>query len=102
MLQYLLVTNSVDNVAGNVNFDLLKVWENNLLLNHFMEHVQIVNKPTYISGPLIDHVYIKKTLMEEFFANATVKNIYFSDHDYYKNCNWEKLSYPINYKPDVI
>ena len=44
MLQYLLATNSVDIVAGNFNFDLLKVSENNLLLNNFMEHVQIVNK----------------------------------------------------------
>ena len=55
--------------------------ENNLLLNHFVDHVQILNKPTHISGSLIDHVYIEKTLMEEFSANATVENIYFSDHD---------------------
>ena len=27
------------------------------------------------------HVYIKKALMEEFFTNVTVENIYFSDHD---------------------
>ena len=55
--------------------------ENNLLLNHFTEHVQIVNKLTHISGSLIDYVYIKKTLMGEYSANATVENIYFSDHD---------------------
>ena len=35
----------------------------------------------HISGFLIDHVYIKKSLIEEFVTNATVKNIYFSDHD---------------------
>ena len=29
----------------------------------------------------MDHVCSKKTLMEEFFTNATVENIYFSDHD---------------------
>ena len=81
MLEYLLATNSIDIVAGDFNFDLLTVSENNLFLNHFTEHVYIVNKPTNISGSLTDHVYIKKTLMEEFFANATVKNIYFSDHD---------------------
>ena len=82
MLQYLLATNSVDIVAGDFNLDVLKVSENNLLLNHFMEHVQIVNKPIHISGSLIDHVYIKKTLMEEFSANITIENIHFSsDHD---------------------
>ena len=81
MLQYLPVTHSVDIVASDYNFDILKVSENNLLLNHFMEQAQIVNKPTHISGSLIDHVYIKKMLMEEFSANATVENICFSDHD---------------------
>ena len=81
MLQYLLATNSVDIVAGGFNFDLLKVSEINLLLNFFMEHVQIVNKPTHISGSLIDHVCIKKILMEEFSANATVEKNFFSDHD---------------------
>ena len=81
MLQHLLATKSVHIVVGDFNFDLLKVFENNLLLNHFMENVQIVNKPTHISGSLIDHVHIKKALMEEFSANATVENIYFYDHD---------------------
>ena len=41
----------------------------------------MVNKPTHISESLIDHTYIKKTLMEEFFTNAAVEYIYFSDHD---------------------
>ena len=50
MLKYLLATNSVDIVASDFNFDLLKVSENNLLFSHFMEHVQILNKPMHISG----------------------------------------------------
>ena len=60
MLQYLPATNSVDIVAVDFNFDLLKLPENNLLLSHFTEHIEIVNKATHISGSLIDHVYIKK------------------------------------------
>ena len=52
-MQYLLATNFLDIVAGDFNFDLLKESENNLLLNHSMEHVQIVNKPIHISGSLI-------------------------------------------------
>ena len=39
------------------------------------------NKPTHLSGSLIDHVYIKKNLMEESFTNVTVENIYFLDYD---------------------
>ena len=52
----------------------------NEFLDIFTDHVQMVNKPTHISGSLIDHVYIKKALMEELFTNVTVENIYFSDH----------------------
>ena len=29
----------------------------------------------------MDYVYIKKALIEEVSANATVENIYFSDYD---------------------
>ena len=37
-----------------------------------LDHDQMVNEPTHKSGFLIDHVYIKKALMEEFFTNVTV------------------------------
>ena len=40
----------------------------------------MVNKPAHMSGPLIDHRYIKRALMGEFITNVTVKK-YFSDHD---------------------
>ena len=79
-LQYLLATHSIDIIAGDFNNDLLKVSQNNFL-DIFTDNVQMVNKPTHISGSLINHVYIKKALMEKFFTNVTVENIYFSDHD---------------------
>ena len=80
MLQYLLVTNSTDIIAGDINYDYLKVSQNNFLYI-FTDHVQMANKPAHISRSLIDHVYIKKALMAESFTNVTVENIYFSDHD---------------------
>ena len=80
MFQYLVATYSTDIIAGDFNYDLLKALENNFL-NIFSDHVHMVNKPTHISGYLIDDVYIKKSLNEEFFTNATVQNIYFSDND---------------------
>ena len=79
MLQYLVATYSIDIIAEEFNYDLLKVSENKFL-DIFTNHVQMVNKPTHISGSLIDHVYIKKSLMEKLFFNLTVQNIYFSDH----------------------
>ena len=53
----------------------------NEFLEIFPDYVQMVNKPIHISRSLIDHVYIKKTLMEEFLTNVMVEKIYFSDHD---------------------
>ena len=48
LLQYFLTTNYTDVIARDVNCDLLKVFYS-----------------------LIDYVYIKKNLMEEFSTNAT-------------------------------
>ena len=78
MLQYLLATNSIDIILRDFNYDLLKVSQNKFL-DIFTDNVQMLNKPTHISGSLIDHVYIKKALMEEFVTNITVEKIYFSD-----------------------
>ena len=41
----------------------------------------MVSIPTHISGSLIDHFHIWKALMVEFLTNATVENIFVSDHD---------------------
>ena len=80
LMQYLQATNSIDIIAGDFIYNLLKVTENKLL-DIFTDHVQIVNKWTHISGSRIDHVYIKKTLMEGFSTNATIEKSYFSGHD---------------------
>ena len=80
MLQYLLATNSIYIIARDFNYDILNVPQNDFL-GFFTDHAQMVNKPTHISGSLIDHFFIKKALMEEFLTKVTVKNIYFSDHD---------------------
>ena len=79
-MQYLLAPNSIDIIAGGFSYDLLKVTENKILYI-FSDHVKIVNKRTHISESLTDHVYIKKTLTEEFCINVTIENIYFSDYE---------------------
>ena len=80
MLQYLLATISTDIIAEDFSYGLLKVLQKKFL-DIFTGNVQMVNKPTHISGSLIDHVHIKKALMEEFFINVNVGSIYFSDHN---------------------
>ena len=67
ILQYLVATYSIDIIAGECNYYLLKVLENNLL-DIFTDHVQMVNKSTHVSGYLVEHVYIKKSLLEERFT----------------------------------
>ena len=76
-------TNSIDIIVGDFNYDLLKVSENKLL-GIFTDNVHIVNKLTHISGSLIDHVYIKKTVVAEFSINATVKTFTFQIMTPYK------------------
>ena len=71
MLQYLVTPYSIDIITGDFNYYLLIGLENKLL-HIFTDHVQMVNKSTHISRPLIDHVYIKKSLMEKFFSNALI------------------------------
>ena len=49
MLQYSVATYSVDVIAGDFSYQVSK----NKLLDFFTDHVQMVNKPTHISGSLI-------------------------------------------------
>ena len=72
MFQYLVATCSIDIIAGDFNYDLLKVLENELL-DIFTDHVQMVKKPTYIW--IFDRsCQYQESLIDEFFTNATVKN----------------------------
>ena len=47
LLQYLLATNSIYIIAGDFNYDSLKVSKNKHL-DIFTDHVQMGNKPTHI------------------------------------------------------
>ena len=60
VMQYLLTANSIDILAGNLNFDLLKVSEKKFS-EYFTGHIHAVNQ-----------FYIKKTMMKGFFTNVTV------------------------------
>ena len=77
MLQYLLAIAFIDIIAGNFIYDLFRVPENkpsDILTNH----VKVVYKTS-------TKIFIKKTLMENVFTKAALKNTYFSDHDTEKN-----------------
>ena len=63
MLQYLVATYSIDIIAGDFSYNLLKLPKSKHL-DVFTDHVQMVNIPAYISRSLIDHNYVKKSLMQ--------------------------------------
>ena len=65
LMQYFVATYSIDIIAGNFNHDLLQD-SRNKLLDIFTDDFQMVSKPTKISGFLVYHVYIMKSLMEEY------------------------------------
>ena len=80
MLQYLVTTYYIDITADDFNYDLLKVSENKLL-DIFTDHVQTVDNPTHISRSSMDHIYIKKSLIEVLAVMQLLKTFNFLDHD---------------------
>ena len=41
----------------------------------------VVRDPRRLSGSLIDRLYVSNAILDKSQATATIKNIYFSDHD---------------------
>ena len=80
MLKYLLARNSIYIIAGDSNYDLSKMFENEVL-DISTYHLQMVNKRTNIPKILINYVCIKKNLTEELSTDETVENIYVSDNE---------------------
>ena len=54
---------------------------NNYVFEYLSDYQLVINEPTHISGSLIDHVYVKKEVINEVEVSAFVKSVYFSDHD---------------------
>ena len=52
-----------------------------MLQNHLQDYQQIVDGPTHVDGGLIDHVYIRKSLLEKFSTESARVCINLSDHD---------------------
>ena len=48
-----------------------------LKLNSF----ELYDKPTHLGGALLDHVFVKKTVLKQYTVTCSVLNIYFSDQD---------------------
>ena len=80
-LSYILNTYAIDLVFGDFNINYLNHSELEplRLLMQTCSFNQVVNSPTFISGSLLDHVYVNTTSLD--VLGNTVINVYYSDHD---------------------
>ena len=80
ILEYLLVSNSVDVIVGNFNYDLSKV-SRNKILDHLKDYAQVVNEATHISEISNRSCLYKEYIIKRFSVNVKIQNMYFPDHD---------------------
>jgi len=79
-LNNMLDEHSIDILVGNFNIDALSN-EQNIMLSMRDYYKLIVDRPTHLSGGLLDHVYIKKSLMYNKTFYTLIQNVFFPDHD---------------------
>ena len=71
----------MDIKLGDFNIDILN--SININLNNVLStYTLLVNEPTYISGSLLDHVYVNNDSLQKFLLNKIeIVSIYFSNQD---------------------
>ncbi|KXJ13769.1 ATP-dependent DNA helicase PIF1 [Exaiptasia diaphana] len=82
-LERILNSNKIDIVFGDFNIDYFNDSEVQAL-NTIMEqlgYIQTVDSPTFISGSLLDHVYIKNEMLNVANICTSVIPVYYSDHE---------------------
>ena len=77
-LYYFIEAKEVDIFVGDFNIDACS---KSRLPQMLSEYAQLVEFPTHIAGSTLDHVYVKKSFLENYKVEIVVLNTYFSDHD---------------------
>ena len=70
---------SFDIILGDFNINALE--KNTQIFQILSNYIQVVTEPTQISGALLDHVFIRKQIMQDFDVQNIVITTHFSDHD---------------------
>jgi len=82
-LENILNRNKIDIILGDFNKNYLN--DNEIqALNNIMEqlsYTQTVQSITFISGSLLDHVYIRKEMWSKSNICTSVLPVYYSDHE---------------------
>ena len=77
----LIRAHSIDIILGDLNINFYNTIDMQPLTN-FMEsfnYMQIIDKPTFISGSLLGHVYVRQAIHANI--HSSVVSVYYSDHD---------------------
>ena len=80
-LSYLFTTEQIDIVLGDLNINYFSTNDIAPLvqLMESLNYVQIVDKATFISGTLLDHVWVQHGVKSSI--SGSVISVYYSDHD---------------------
>lgn len=80
-IDYLLRAHSIDIILGDLYINFFSTVDMQPLTNlmESFNYVQIVDKPTFISGSLLDHVYVRQAINANI--HSSVIGAYYSDHD---------------------
>lgn len=71
-----------DVIFGDFNIDFLTDSSNFLITSICMlGYEMIVTEPTHVRGSLLDHVYVRTALYNQFCCIPIIIPMYFSDHD---------------------
>lgn len=82
-LTSLLSTDTFHIILGDFNINGLDNTDNSLN-TIFSDYKQIVCEPTHLQGSLLDHIYLRKSLLFDFDYDIIVRSIFYSDHDVVK------------------
>ena len=72
LLRYLTSTYDIDLIVGDFN-----VQPNESLRNLLNLYDQLIERPTFISGSILDHVYVKQSLFTKYRVEAEVEKVFF-------------------------
>ena len=81
-LNHIINWYTIDVILGDFNINYFDEKESHNLKNileNTLGYQQIVSKPTFLSGSLLDHVYIRSNKFKSVY-NAVI-GVYYSDHD---------------------
>jgi len=86
-LEYFSSSRNIDIVVGDFNLK-----PNAILSQTMNNYEQVVLEATHLGGCILDHVYIKKSLLEQLSVLIEVKSLFFSDHEAVRICLKKKVT----------